>query len=66
MGIALKFGISATIVVLKIKFHSALPCEILPIFNATLVVLSQISPLPMLLLVLICNISDYSMIHYLM
>ena len=38
MGIAMKFGINTTLVALKMESHSASPREILPIFNATLVV----------------------------
>ena len=53
--IALKFRL---LLQWKWKFHSTLPCEILPIFNATLMVfipsdLSQISQQAMLLVVLI-------------
>ena len=37
MGIAVEFGITTTLVALKMD--SALSCEILPIFNAALVLL---------------------------
>ena len=48
MGIAVKFEKNTTVVALKMEFHLASPLEILPVFNATLVVFTL---LPMLLLV---------------